>query len=176
MSPSARIQFDRRSFEARVSRPVEVAYKYHKAVLHAISQRYSVAIFSGETNTNTYEIKTDKSLKMQDKTMCEFSAYVAFNKATNGQTDIKHEKGLSYGSCTTSAVDLGYRGCRNYTPPPSMVQQTDLSDTFLARVSLSNWPTNTTKQFCMRSQRYPVPLFYGDTNTTTYGFLFNVCG
>ena len=27
-----------------------------------------------------------------DKTMCGFSAYVAFNKATNGQTDIKHEK------------------------------------------------------------------------------------
>ena len=26
-----------------------------------------------------------------DKTMCECSAYVAFNKATNGQTDIKHE-------------------------------------------------------------------------------------
>ena len=26
------------------------------------------------------------------KTMCKFSAYVAFNKATNGQTDIKHEK------------------------------------------------------------------------------------
>ena len=24
--------------------------------------------------------------------MCEFSAYVAFNIATNGQTDIKHEK------------------------------------------------------------------------------------
>ena len=24
--------------------------------------------------------------------MCEFSAYVAFNKATNGQTNIKHEK------------------------------------------------------------------------------------
>ena len=23
--------------------------------------------------------------------MCEFSAYVAFTKATNGQTDIKHE-------------------------------------------------------------------------------------
>ena len=28
-----------------------------------------------------------------DKTMCEFSACVAFNKATNGLTDIKHEKG-----------------------------------------------------------------------------------
>ena len=27
-----------------------------------------------------------------DKTMCEFSAHVAFNKATDGQTDIKHEK------------------------------------------------------------------------------------
>ena len=25
------------------------------------------------------------------KTMCEFSANVAFDKATNGQTDIKHE-------------------------------------------------------------------------------------
>ena len=25
--------------------------------------------------------------------LCEFSAYVAFNQATNGQTDIKHEKG-----------------------------------------------------------------------------------
>ena len=30
----------------------------------------------------------------QDKTMCERLAYVAFkfNKATSGQTDIKHEK------------------------------------------------------------------------------------
>ena len=27
----------------------------------------------------------------QDKTLCEFSAYVAFNKPTNGQTDIKHK-------------------------------------------------------------------------------------
>ena len=29
-----------------------------------------------------------------DKTkhMCEFSTYIAFNKVTNGQTDIKHEK------------------------------------------------------------------------------------
>ena len=28
-----------------------------------------------------------------DKTMCEFSPYVASNKATNRQTDIKHEMG-----------------------------------------------------------------------------------
>ena len=30
--------------------------------------------------------------------MCEFSAYVAFNKATNGQTDIKHEMGKTLSS------------------------------------------------------------------------------
>ena len=28
-----------------------------------------------------------------DETMCEFSAFVAFNKATTGKTDIKHEMG-----------------------------------------------------------------------------------
>ena len=28
----------------------------------------------------------------QDKTMSTFSAYVAFIKATDGQTDIKHDK------------------------------------------------------------------------------------
>ena len=28
----------------------------------------------------------------KDKTTCELSAYVAFNKATNGETDIKHEQ------------------------------------------------------------------------------------
>ena len=44
-------------------------------------------------------MKTHKRLKMNvkinknglDKTMTEFSAYVAFDKATNGQTDVKHE-------------------------------------------------------------------------------------
>ena len=30
--------------------------------------------------------------RQQDKTMCEFSAHVAFNKSTNEQTDIKHEE------------------------------------------------------------------------------------
>ena len=41
-------------------------------------------------------IKTHKRLKMNafyhrlDRTMCEFSAYVAFNKAANGKADIKH--------------------------------------------------------------------------------------
>ena len=31
-------------------------------------------------------------LYVQDKTMCTFSAYVACNKTTDGQTDIKHDK------------------------------------------------------------------------------------
>ena len=37
--------------------------------------------------------------------MCEFSAYVAFDKATNGQTDVKHEmwKTLSSMSLSTAA-------------------------------------------------------------------------
>ena len=30
--------------------------------------------------------------------MCEFSAYVAFDKATHGQTDIKHEMGETLNS------------------------------------------------------------------------------
>ena len=33
-----------------------------------------------------------------DKAMCEFSAYVAFDKATNAQTDIKHEMGKTLSS------------------------------------------------------------------------------
>ena len=42
--------------------------------------------------------KTHKRLNMnafnvnKTKEMCEFSAYVTFNKATDGQTDIQHEK------------------------------------------------------------------------------------
>ena len=40
--------------------------------------------------------------------MCDFSAYVAFNKATNGQTDIKHEMGenkLSWMSLLKIAIE-----------------------------------------------------------------------
>ena len=41
--------------------------------------------------------------------MCEFSAYIAFNKSTNGQTDIKHEmrreKKLSWMSLLKKAVE-----------------------------------------------------------------------
>ena len=31
--------------------------------------------------------------------MCKFSAYIAFNKATNGQTDIKHKMGKHLAEC-----------------------------------------------------------------------------
>ena len=31
-------------------------------------------------------------LCVQDKIVCEFSAYVAFNTAIDGQTDVKHEQ------------------------------------------------------------------------------------
>ena len=43
-------------------------------------------------NQNTQEVKKRTFQYRQDKTMCECSAYVAFKKATNGQTDMKHEK------------------------------------------------------------------------------------
>ena len=32
------------------------------------------------------------NIDLLDTTRCEFSAHVAFNKATNEQTDINHEK------------------------------------------------------------------------------------
>ena len=42
---------------------------------------------------NTQEVINDTRFNVdQTKTMCEFSAYVAVDKATNGQTDIKQEK------------------------------------------------------------------------------------
>ena len=40
-----------------------------------------------------YTLKNDRFLNVEKtKTTCELSAYVAFNKATNGETDIKHEQ------------------------------------------------------------------------------------
>ena len=45
---------------------------------------------------NTQEVKNECFLI--DKTMCKLSAYVAFDKATNGQTDIKHKLGKTLGS------------------------------------------------------------------------------
>ena len=36
--------------------------------------------------------------------MCEFSAYIAFNKAINGQTDIKHESKKS--KCAATFLSL----------------------------------------------------------------------
>ena len=46
-----------------------------------------------KTNQNTQEVKTERFFFYRlDKTVCEFSTYVTFNKATNGQTDINHEK------------------------------------------------------------------------------------
>ena len=44
-------------------------------------------------NFKTHEVKNERFLILLNKTMCEFSAYVSFDKATNGQTDIKHEMG-----------------------------------------------------------------------------------
>ena len=38
--------------------------------------------------------------------MCEFSAYVDFNKATNGQTDIKHEMGKKLSSVSLLKIAL----------------------------------------------------------------------
>ena len=40
--------------------------------------------------------------RRQDKTMCTFSAYAAFNKVTGGQTDIKHDKAETRSSMSLS--------------------------------------------------------------------------
>ena len=48
-----------------------------------------------ETNQNTQEDKNERFFNKikygLDKTMCKFPANVAFDKATNRQTEIKHE-------------------------------------------------------------------------------------
>ena len=41
-------------------------------------------------------MKTFLCIQLQHKTMCTFLAYDAFHKATDGQTDIKHEKDERY--------------------------------------------------------------------------------
>ena len=46
-----------------------------------------------DPNQNTQEVKNERFFKYrQHKNKVGISAYVAFNKATNGQTDIKHEQ------------------------------------------------------------------------------------
>ena len=58
------------------------------------------------------EIKAQKRLNMnafsfgQDKIMCKFWAYIAFNKATNGQTDIyiKHARDENLAQCNVSCI------------------------------------------------------------------------
>ena len=42
----------------------------------------------------------------QDQTMCTFSAYVAFNKATHGQTDIKHGDDDNLAECQCQGIVL----------------------------------------------------------------------
>ena len=41
-----------------------------------------------------------------DKTMCEILAYVALNKAANGQTDMKHEKEKKKTQLNATVEDL----------------------------------------------------------------------
>ena len=46
-----------------------------------------------ETNQNTQEAKNKHFLmSTRQNNLCKFSAYIAFNKAVNGQTDLKHKK------------------------------------------------------------------------------------
>ena len=46
-----------------------------------------------KTNQNTQEVENERCfLTSTRQNNVQISAYVAFNKATNGQTDIKHEK------------------------------------------------------------------------------------
>ena len=49
-----------------------------------------------KTNQNTQEVKINMNAFYfgHDKRMFTFSAYVAFSKATNGQTDINHDGGM----------------------------------------------------------------------------------
>ena len=47
-------------------------------------------------NQNAEEVKNERFFRL-DKAMFKFSAYVAFNKAINGQTDMKDEKEKKHG-------------------------------------------------------------------------------
>ena len=44
-----------------------------------------------ETTQNTQEVKHERFVFGLDKTMWYFAANFAFDKSTNGETDIKHE-------------------------------------------------------------------------------------
>ena len=45
-----------------------------------------------------HEVKYERFFN-KTKTMCKLSAYVAFNKATNGQTDVKHDNDENVAEC-----------------------------------------------------------------------------
>ena len=45
-----------------------------------------------KTNQNTQEVKNEKIFSEHKKTIYIFSACIAFNTATDGQTDINHKK------------------------------------------------------------------------------------
>ena len=49
-------------------------------------------LLTGIDEQSTQEVKNERFLISTRQTMCEFSAYIVFNKATHGQTDIKHER------------------------------------------------------------------------------------
>ena len=61
----------------------ETRIVYDNSTCNAINARY---ILNSIKETSSLLVKNGK-----DKTMCNFSAFVAFNKATNRQTDIKHD-------------------------------------------------------------------------------------
>ena len=52
---------------------------------------HSAAHKQVKTTENTQEVKMNAIEYGLDKTMCSFSAYFDFDKATNGRTDVKHE-------------------------------------------------------------------------------------
>ena len=71
-------------------------YLFSAFKLTVIKHEYGCFTMTSDTGN---KLKKHKRLKMnafqyrQEKPLCDFSAYVAFNnKATNGQTDIKYVK------------------------------------------------------------------------------------
>ena len=76
--------------------------------------------------------------------MCEFSAYVAFDKATNGQTDIKHEMGKTLSSMSLLKI-VGEK------PPPSQRSSLEINMLVLQHYC---WCRNNTTRFDKRTKTY----------------------
>ena len=60
----------------------------HEANSELLKKKSKTEMAASLLENKSKRLKTNPFLCHRDKTMCEFSAFVAFNKVTNGQRDI----------------------------------------------------------------------------------------